>query len=133
MFKVTKIIEFCYGHRLLNYSGKCRHLHGHNARIEVDIELASLDGRGMVQDFSDIKRTLKEWVDATLDHRMVLCKDDPLAPVLRERNEVFVTMDENPTAENISRMIYREARARGIPVSAVRFWETPSSCAGYNE
>ena len=133
MFKVTKTIEFCYGHRLLNYAGKCRHLHGHNARIEVDIELPSLDGRGMVQDFSDIKRTLKEWIDGTLDHRMLLCKDDPLAPLLRERNEVFVAMDENPTAENISRMIFREARARGIPVSAVRFWETPSSCAGYTE
>ena len=28
MYKVTREIHFCYGHRLLNYDGKCRHLHG---------------------------------------------------------------------------------------------------------
>ena len=55
MFKVTKHIDFCYGHRLLNYDGQCRHLHGHNGRVEVDIESEKLDERGMVHDFSDIK------------------------------------------------------------------------------
>lgn len=131
MFKVTKTIDFCYGHRLLNYQGKCRHLHGHNGRLEVDIELPSLDGRGMVQDFTDIKRMLKEWVDATLDHRLLLCKDDPLVPLLRERGEVLVTMDENPTAENIAKMVFSHALSCGLSVSEVRLWETPSSCAGY--
>lgn len=131
MFKVTKTIDFCYGHRLLNYEGKCRHLHGHNGRIEVDIELPTLDGRGMVLDFSDIKRTLKQWIDETLDHRLILAKNDPLVPVLRERGEVFVTMDNNPTAENVAKMVFDYARAHGLPVSAVRLWETPSSCAGY--
>jgi len=131
MFKVTKTIDFCYGHRLLNYPGKCRHLHGHNARLEVDIEMTSLDKRGMVQDFGEIKRVLKEWVDATLDHRMVLCKDDPLVPLLRERGEVFVVLEDNPTAENIAKMIFQYASQHGLPVVEVRLWETPSSCAGY--
>ncbi len=133
MFKVTKTIDFCYGHRLLHYEGKCRHLHGHNGKIEVDIELPTLDGRGMVQDFSDIKNVLKKWVDETLDHQLILCKDDPVAPVLRERGEKFLTIDDNPTAENIARMIYNYARANGLPVSEVRLWETPTSCAGYRQ
>lgn len=133
MFKVTKTIDFCYGHRLLNYAGKCRHLHGHNGLIEVDIELPTLDERGMVQDFSAIKTVLKAWVDNTLDHRLLLHKDDPLAPVLRERGEVFVPVDFNPTAENIAKMVHDYARAHGLPVTAVRLWETPSSCAGYRE
>ena len=87
MFRVTKHIEFCYGHRLLNYEGKCRHLHGHNGRVEVDIEAGTLDGRGMVYDFSDIKEAIKNWIDETLDHRMLLCRDDPILPVLKQRGE----------------------------------------------
>ena len=47
MFRVTKHIDFCYGHRLLNYEGKCRHLHGHNGRVEVHIEADKLDARGL--------------------------------------------------------------------------------------
>ena len=39
-FKVTKQIEFCYGHRLLNYDGKCKHLHGHNGLLEIDAAAA---------------------------------------------------------------------------------------------
>jgi 6-pyruvoyltetrahydropterin/6-carboxytetrahydropterin synthase len=131
MFTATKTIDFCYGHRLLNYEGRCRHLHGHNGRLEVDIELASLDERGMVQDFTEIKRTLKEWIDTTLDHRLLLWKDDPMVPVLRERGEVFVALDVNPTAENLAKMVFEYARGRGLPVKEVRLWETPSSCASY--
>ena len=56
MYKVSKAIEFCYGHRLLNYDGKCRHLHGHNARAEIELNSEELDDRGMVFDFSDIKK-----------------------------------------------------------------------------
>jgi 6-pyruvoyltetrahydropterin/6-carboxytetrahydropterin synthase len=133
MFKVTKHIEFCYGHRLLNYDGKCRHLHGHNGRVEVDIQTDKLDARGMVHDFSDIKEAIKNWIDETLDHRMLLHKDDPILPVLRQRDEPFYAMDENPTAENIARLIFNHARAKGLPVVEVRLWETPSSCASYRE
>jgi 6-pyruvoyltetrahydropterin/6-carboxytetrahydropterin synthase len=131
MFTVTKTIDFCYGHRLLKYEGRCRHLHGHNGRIEVDIDSSDLDGRGMVTDFSEIKRALKTWVDETLDHQMILCKDDPLVPVLKQKGELFYVIDDNPTAENIAKLIFQYARAQGLPVTAVRLWETPTSCAGY--
>lgn len=131
MFKVTKHIEFCYGHRLLNYDGQCRHLHGHNGRVEVDIEADELDARGMVHDFADIKSALKAWIDETLDHRMLLGKDDPILPALKERGEQYFVMDENPTAENIAKLIFDQARSKGLPVIEVRLWETPSSCASY--
>jgi 6-pyruvoyltetrahydropterin/6-carboxytetrahydropterin synthase len=133
MFKVTKHIDFCYGHRLLNYEGKCRHLHGHNARVEVNIEADKLDARGMVHDFSDIKEAIKNWIDETLDHRMLLHKDDPILPVLKQRGELFYSMDENPTAENIAKLIFSHARAKGLPVGEVRLWETPTSYASYRE
>lgn len=129
MYKVTKHIDFCYGHRLLNYDGMCRHLHGHNGRVELDIESDRLDARGMVVDFSDIKRIVKAWIDETLDHRMLLNRADPLLPSLR--NELVYLMDDNPTAENIAKLIFNHARSKGLPVVEVRLWETPSSYASY--
>ncbi|MEI6082900.1 MAG: 6-carboxytetrahydropterin synthase QueD [Verrucomicrobiota bacterium] len=131
MFKVTKHIDFCYGHRLLNYDGQCKHLHGHNGRVEIDIESAQLDARGMVVDFADIKRILKAWIDDTLDHRMLLNKADPLLPTLQQSGELYVVMEENPTAENIAKLIYDHARTEGLPVVEVRLWETPTSYATY--
>lgn len=131
MFKVTKHIDFCYGHRLLNYEGQCRHLHGHNGRVEVDIESEKLDERGMVHDFSDIKEAIKGWIDANLDHRMLLHSDDPMLPVLKKAGEPFFEMAENPTAENIAKRIYNHARSQGLPVVEVRLWETPTSYASY--
>jgi len=131
MFKVTKQIEFCYGHRLLQYEGKCRHLHGHNGRVEVDIQADELDTRGMVHDFSDIKEAITKWIDEALDHRMLLHKDDPILPVLKQRGELVYVMDENPTAENIARLIFDRAHEMGLPVAEVRLWETPSSYASY--
>ena len=131
MYRVTRIIRFCYGHRLMNYAGKCRHLHGHNGKAEIELESETLDGCGMVRDFEEIKRTIQQWIDATLDHTLLLRKDDPLVPVLKERNErVFVT-DENPTAEAIARLIFDYAVSQGLPVSEVRLWETDQSFASY--
>jgi 6-pyruvoyltetrahydropterin/6-carboxytetrahydropterin synthase len=131
MFRVTKQIDFCYGHRLLNYDGKCRHLHGHNGRVEVHIETEKLDGRGMVHDFGEMKEAIKNWIDETLDHRMLLHKDDPLVPVLKQRGEAFYVMEENPTAENIAKLVFEHARSKGLPVVRVVLWETPTSSASY--
>ena len=72
MFRVTREIDFCYGHRLLDYDGKCKYLHGHNGRAVITIESATLDQRGMVRDFSDVKAVVQGWIDENLDHRMIL-------------------------------------------------------------
>ena len=58
MFRVTKEVHFCYGHRLLNYAGKCRNLHGHNGKAVITVETESLDALGMVVDFTEIKRVI---------------------------------------------------------------------------
>ena len=63
MFRVTRRIDFCYGHRLLNYDGKCKNLHGHNGRAEIAIASETLDDLGMVLDFSEIKRVVTHWVE----------------------------------------------------------------------
>ncbi len=130
-FKVTKQIDFCYGHRLLNYDGKCKYLHGHNGLLEIDVATESLDSQGMVIDFGDIRDVVKGWVDANMDHRMILSKDDPILEVLVELNEPVYVLDQNPTAENIAKRIHDEARSTGLDILETRLWETPSSYASY--
>ncbi len=130
-YKVTRVIEFCYGHRLLNYDGECRHLHGHNGRVEVDIEARETDYRGMVVDFSDVKDIVKTWIDDNLDHRMILHRDDPLVAVLSELGEAYYVIDHNPTAENIAAHIHQMTSSEQLNISEIRLWETPNSYATY--
>jgi len=132
MYRVTREIRFCYGHRLLNYDGKCRHLHGHNGRAVIAVAGTQLDELGMVMDFSRIKRVVTAWINDTLDHKMLLHKDDPLLPLLREKGEPVYVLDVNPTAENIARLIYDYASAQGFPVAEVHLWETDDCFATYN-
>jgi len=131
MYRVTKRLDFCYGHRLLNYDGVCKHLHGHNAMVEIDIAAEVLDGLDMVVDFSYIKRVVKAWIDRELDHKMILRYDDPLVEILRAQGEPIYTIDANPTAERLARLIFETVRDLGFNVSAVRLWETPGSCASW--
>jgi len=131
MYTVTREILFCYGHRLLNYHGKCRHLHGHNGRAEIVLASEALDKNEMVRDFEEIKGIVQKWIDETLDHRMILCKDDPLIPALKALNEPCTLIDFNPTAEVIAKLIFDYAASQSLPVVEVRFWETPKSSASY--
>jgi 6-pyruvoyltetrahydropterin/6-carboxytetrahydropterin synthase len=131
MYRVTREIHFCYGHRLLNYDGKCRHLHGHNGRAVITLEAAELDRLGMVLDFTRIKRVVSAWIDEALDHKMLLHRDDPVLPLLRQQGEPVYVLDVNPTAENIARLIYDYAAAQGFPVVEVQLWETENCYAAY--
>jgi 6-pyruvoyltetrahydropterin/6-carboxytetrahydropterin synthase len=131
MFSVSREIDFCYGHRLLNYDGKCKFLHGHNGRAVITVAADKLDHRGMVLDFSDIKNGVTSWIDEHLDHRMLLHQDDPAVPMLQQMGEPLFLLDVNPTAENIARLIHEAAVARGFPVVRTQLWETPRCYATY--
>jgi len=131
MYSVTKMIDFCYGHRLLNYEGRCRYLHGHNARVEIELASERLDRRGMVRDFNEIKQAIHTWIDRELDHKMLLNRRDPVLPVLQRLGEPLFVMDDNPTAEAIARLIFDYTASQGFPVTMVRLWETQRSVAAY--
>jgi 6-pyruvoyltetrahydropterin/6-carboxytetrahydropterin synthase len=131
MYSVTKRIDFCYGHRLLDYEGVCRHPHGHNAVAEIEIRADALDARNMVVDFGDIKQRIKGWIDRELDHRMILRRDDPLVASLKALGEPMYLLESNPTVERIARLIFDAARDQGLQVARVTVWETPSSWATY--
>jgi 6-pyruvoyltetrahydropterin/6-carboxytetrahydropterin synthase len=131
MYLVTREIRFCYGHRLLEYAGKCRYLHGHNGRAVISLAADRLDKLGMVMDFSDIKRVVSAWIDDQLDHKMLLNRKDPMVPLLQQQGEPLFLMEANPTAENIARLIYDFTAGQGFPVVQVQLWETDDSHATY--
>lgn len=133
MYKIVKEIRFSYGHRLVGHAGKCANLHGHNGVVEVELKGPSLDQLGMLIDFAQVKAVVNKWIEEHLEHRTILRSDDPLAELLREAGVKLFLMEENPTAENLARLIFQAALNQGLQVSAVRFWETPDSMAEYSE
>ena len=132
-FSVTQQLHFCYGHRLLDCPGKCAHLHGHNAVAELTFEKTSLDQRGMVVDFNEIKDKLRSWIETTLDHKLMLREDDPLAAPLEKLGEPVFRLAGNPTAENIAQLLFEKAQSFGLPVVKVKLWETPTQFAIYRK
>lgn len=130
-YAVMKEIHFCYGHRLLKYRGKCRHLHGHNALVQIELEAKKCDSRGMVVDFGDIENIFHQWIETHLDHKMLLNKKDPLLKEMKKWKQPVYEMKENPTAEAIARLLFEVAKKKRLPVKEVRLWETPTSYASY--
>jgi len=131
MYSVTKEVHFCYGHRLLSHEGKCRHLHGHNARAMIRLESESLDRLGLVMDFKEIGDYVKSWLDSEIDHNLLLYKEDPIVPLLRGAGERVYVMDANPSAENIARLVFEQVERGGFPVVEVAIVETDSAVASY--
>jgi 6-pyruvoyltetrahydropterin/6-carboxytetrahydropterin synthase len=85
----------------------------------------------MVADFEAIERSVRGWLDETLDHRLLLHRDDPVAGPLRAAGEPFVAVEFNPTAENIARMIFDQVQRAGFPVVEVQLVEQQGSIATY--
>jgi len=130
VYRITRSISFCYGHRLLGHPGKCRYLHGHNARAVITLEGDALDEQGMLVDFQELG-AIKEWINAELDHQMILSQEDPLVPILRDAGERILVVDWNPTAEQLARMIFERVAASGYAVREVTLWETETCRASY--
>ena len=84
---IDKTFEFCYGHRVhtqtLNgeYAADlkcaCRHLHGHEGKMQVHLTGDGLDKTGMVTDFRHLE-WLKKWINEYIDHQFIIDKNDPL-------------------------------------------------------
>lgn len=133
MYIITKEIYFCYGHRLMHHQGKCKHLHGHSVKAAISIQASELNDNSMVCDFSEVKSCVEKYVNDVLDHNFLLHKNDPLIPVLIQQKERFLAIDEHPTAEVLSKMIYQHVKKQGFQVEQVVLWETASASACYRE
>ncbi|MBK9167890.1 MAG: 6-carboxytetrahydropterin synthase QueD [Bryobacterales bacterium] len=119
MFEVCVEETFAAGHALRGYKGKCENVHGHNYRIQLAVEGPELNDIGLLVDFGDVKRAVREVV-GRLDHQFI----NDLQP--------FDTI--NPSAENLARYFYDEVRARldeRFRIRHARIYETDTAWATY--
>ena len=96
---IDKTFEFCYGHRVhtqtLNgeYAADlkcaCRHLHGHEGKMQVHLTGDKLDPTGMVTDFRHLE-WLKKWINTYIDHQFVIDRNDPLYNQIIGQNTALV-------------------------------------------
>lgn len=132
--QVKKEFEFESAHRLSNYEGKCKRIHGHNYKVVVTVEGDEVDDRGILIDFGDIKSVVKEHIIQVYDHKLLLKVDDEqnkeIADVLVKYGEdQFIWFPTNPTAENMATHFLGVLK-RYIPqVKSVEVFETPDSSA----
>ncbi|MBT3181603.1 MAG: 6-carboxytetrahydropterin synthase [Deltaproteobacteria bacterium] len=133
MYTVSKTFSFCYGHRLLRDKGKCRHLHGHSAKVTINLGSNNLDENGMVVHFDALKNSIGNWISESLDHNLIISNDDPIKSALDELGERHLAIATNPTAENIAQIIFNKSKELGLPVIGVEMWESETSKATYKE
>jgi 6-pyruvoyltetrahydropterin/6-carboxytetrahydropterin synthase len=124
VFEVTVEQTFSAGHALREYKGKCENVHGHNYRVQVTVEGQELNRIGLLVDFVELKRVVRE-VIGYLDHQFI----NDLEPFTRI----------NPSAENMAKYFYDEVSSRLAPsidgtparISHIKIWETDTSIAVY--
>jgi len=142
--QITKQYRTETAHRLMDYDGKCSHLHGHSYLWEVTAECDdnALTPNGMVMDFKDLKKSMDDLLDP-LDHALILQLDDPLLndgidafkKTITATNGAeprFFAWTNNPTAENMAMWLgvnLQSHMAAGIFIAKVRVWETATSFA----
>jgi 6-pyruvoyltetrahydropterin/6-carboxytetrahydropterin synthase len=137
---LVRSLRFCAGHRLLGHEGRCAFLHGHNYRVEVEVEAlgggTEVDDVGRVVDFSLIKRRLLGWLDEHWDHTFILWDEDTtaLAAVKQADPTKYFLLPWNPTAENMARYLLEVVAPGvlgdlGVMARRVAVWETDESCA----
>ena len=130
---------FDSAHFLHGYNGKCANIHGHHWVVEVKISGGKLresgEKRGMLLDFGDFKKAVKELAEV-FDHTLIYEKNT-LKPAtivaLKEQGFSLVETDFRPTAENFAAYMYAELKKKDMPVFSVTVYESPENCAAYSE
>ncbi len=129
--------SFDSAHFLAGYQGKCSNIHGHRWRVIVELQSKKLieDGekRGMIIDFGDIKKDLKNLVDI-YDHALVIEKDtmrELTLNCLKEDGFKIVEVDFRATAEMFAFHFFNLIRDLGYNVKEVEVFETPTNSATY--
>ncbi|MFO7990222.1 MAG: 6-carboxytetrahydropterin synthase QueD [Thermodesulfobacteriota bacterium] len=124
MFELKVKTRFAGAHQLTMVGQKCENLHGHNWHVEVCVKGAELNQAGVLADFGDIKRAVREVVDTRLDHKYL--------------NDLEVFQGQQPTSERIAVYIAKEVQAllnesltEKLHVSRVMAWESDDACAIY--
>ena len=138
--RITKKFSFETGHALYGYDGKCRNVHGHSYKLSVTvignpISDSSHVKFGMVIDFSDLKKIVKEEIVDVFDHATVFNRNTPhveLAKELSDRGHNVLLVNYQPTSEMMVIDFAEKIKARlpdSIKLNSLKLQETDSSYA----
>jgi 6-pyruvoyltetrahydropterin/6-carboxytetrahydropterin synthase len=143
IIKITKQFSFEMAHALRNYDGLCRNIHGHSYKMDITLAGQPLHDEsspknGMVMDFGDLKRLVNEEIISLLDHALVLNAktDTQLIEVLKQNYEKIVTVEFQPTTENLLNFIAIKLKTRlpeNVKLCRIRLRETDTSYAEWCE
>jgi 6-pyruvoyltetrahydropterin/6-carboxytetrahydropterin synthase len=138
--RITKQFSFETGHALYGYDGKCKNVHGHSYKLFVTVIGSPIEDKnnvkyGMVIDFTDLKKIVKEEVVDVFDHATVFNKNTPhieLAQELKDRGHHVILVDYQPTSEKMVIDFVQKIKSRlpqNIELFSLRLQETDSSFA----
>lgn len=137
--RLTKEFRFEMAHALWNYDGLCKHIHGHSYILQVTVigqpnENENDPKCGMVMDFGDLKKIVKEEIVEKLDHAIVLNQ--------KARNQLLFDIPQmfdkihfvpyQPTCENLLLDFAQKIQARlpeNIALHKLKLNETANSFA----
>ena len=138
--RITKKFSFETGHALYGYDKKYKNVHGHSYKLSVTVigspitDLSNVK-LGMVIDFTDLKKIVKEEVVDQFDHATVFNQTTPhieLAKELKDRGHHVILVDYQPTSENMIVDFAARIKSRlpeGINLFSLKLQETESSFA----
>lgn len=137
MYTLKSEHSFDSAHFLADYEGKCRNIHGHRWHLVVEIKSDSLQTdpqlRGMIVDFSQLKKDIKSEVDF-MDHALIIEKNTlkvKTIEALEEEGFRIIVLEFRPTAENMAKYFYERMVQKGYQVKIATVYETPNNCASY--
>jgi len=133
-YEVSIELQFDAAHRLFDYDGKCKNLHGHTYTAIVGATCDILIPPGFVVDFGELKKAVKGWIDENWDHATILWECDPLVQMLEDKGLRVYRMDDEPTAEHMARLLFNVVDQKlpdTVAVTEVSIMETPTSTAIY--
>ena len=142
--RITKQFSFETGHALYGYDGKCKNVHGHSYRLDVTVFGQPISDSthvkfGMVIDFTDLKKIIKEEIVNVFDHATVFNKNTPhkeLAMTLKNSGHKVILADYQPTCELLIIDFAHKIKKRLPPyisLHSLKLQETESSFANWYE
>lgn len=140
--RITKKFNFETAHALYGYDGKCKNVHGHSYKLWVTVTGTPITEpghpkTGMVIDFGDLKKIVKEEITDVFDHATVFNKNTPhieLANQLKENGHHIILADYQPTSENMVIHFATRLKKRlpeNITLHSLKLQETETACASW--
>ncbi len=138
MIRITKIFTFETAHVLYNYDGKCKNMHGHSYKLFVTVKGTPINDvehskNGMVVDFGDIKKIVKEEIVDVWDHAVLINAVSPhkaLGEDLEQKGHKVIYCNFQPTCENMLYEIARKIQSQltgGVQLAYLKLHETENS------